>query len=41
MNDTDPPPRAQRLVLAAAALRGVLAGAANAVVTWLLHQLTS
>ena len=30
--------RAERLVLAAAALRGVLAGAARAVITWLLEH---
>lgn len=30
--------RAERLLLAAAALRGILAGAARAVTTWLLDQ---
>jgi hypothetical protein len=30
--------RAERLLLAAAALRGVLAGAARANITWLLEQ---
>lgn len=32
--------RAERLLLAAAALRGALAGAARAVTTWLLEHLT-
>lgn len=31
-------PRAERLQLANAALRGILAGAARAVTTWLLEQ---
>ncbi len=30
--------RAERLLLAAAALRGALAGAAHAIITWLLDQ---
>jgi hypothetical protein len=30
--------RAERLLLAAAALRGALAGAARAIATWLLDQ---
>ena len=30
--------RAERLLLAAAALRGVLAGAARAITTWLFEQ---
>jgi hypothetical protein len=30
--------RAERLLLAAAALRGVLAGAARAITTWLLEH---
>jgi hypothetical protein len=30
--------RAERLLLAAAALRGVLAGAARAIIAWLLEQ---
>ena len=30
--------RAERLLLAAAAVRGVLAGAARAIVTWLLEH---
>ena len=30
--------RAERLCLAAAALRGALAGAARAIITWLLDQ---
>jgi hypothetical protein len=30
--------RAERLQLAAAALRGVLAGAARAIITWLLEH---
>jgi hypothetical protein len=30
--------RAERLLLAAAALRGALAGAARAITTWLLDQ---
>jgi hypothetical protein len=30
--------RAERLLLAAAALRGALAGAARAIITWLLDQ---
>jgi hypothetical protein len=30
--------RAERLLLATAALRGVLAGAARAIITWLLDQ---
>jgi hypothetical protein len=30
--------RADRLLLGAAALRGVLAGAARAIITWLLDQ---
>lgn len=30
--------RAERLQLAAAALRGVLAGAARAITTWLLEE---
>jgi hypothetical protein len=30
--------RAERLLLAAAALRGVLAGATRAIITWLLDQ---
>jgi hypothetical protein len=32
------PPQAERLQLAAAVLRGLLAGAARAVTTWLLEQ---
>jgi len=37
---TTPPSltRAERLLLAAAALRGALAGAARAIITWLLEQ---
>ena len=38
---TPPDPRlarAERVQLAAAALRGVLAGAARAIITWLLDQ---
>ena len=30
--------RAERVLLGAAALRGVLAGAARAIITWLLEQ---
>jgi hypothetical protein len=30
--------RAERLLLAASALRGVLAGAVRAIITWLLEQ---
>ena len=30
--------RSERLLLAAAALRGVLSGAARAVVTWLIEE---
>ncbi len=38
---TTPPPsltRAERLLLAAAAARGVLAGTARAITSWLLEQ---
>lgn len=30
--------RAERLLLAAAALRGAMAGAARAIITWLIDQ---
>ncbi|MFC4062902.1 hypothetical protein ACFOWE_31825 [Planomonospora corallina] len=41
MDETNELTRAQRLALTAAALRGIAAGIANAVMTWLLHQLIS
>jgi hypothetical protein len=34
------PTRAERLLLATAALRGILAGAARAITTWLLEHYT-
>jgi hypothetical protein len=35
---TSSPTRAERLQLAAAVLRGILAGTTRAIITWLLEQ---
>jgi hypothetical protein len=40
LNPTPDPERSARLQLAAAAVRGILAGAARAIVTWLIEEHT-